>query len=190
MAEITQRMQASAAVARKAAAEGIVVLQNKDHLLPVAQGTKAALFGIGQVHTIKGGTGSGEVNNLKSVNILEGLRSVYALNEDLAAKYQAWADTHAMVKQGLFAGGESKNYNEEMPLDDVDLAAIAAETEVAFFVVSRIAGEGEDMEAKQGTIFLTDVEDAALKAVAKAFDKTVLLLNTAAIWRSQTIPIS
>ena len=106
--ELTARMQANAAVARKTASEGMVLLKNDDHLLPLKDGTKLAVFGIGQVYTIKGGTGSGEVNNLKSVNILEGLEACSALtvDETVAEVYRKWTETHEPAKQGLFARGQ------------------------------------------------------------------------------------
>ena len=58
-------------VAYEAACEGIVLLKN-DGALPV-QTKKIALYGPGASMTIKGGTGSGEVNERHSVTILEGL---------------------------------------------------------------------------------------------------------------------
>ncbi len=178
--EITPRMKASAAVARKAAVEGIVLLKNQEHLLPLAAGTKIALFGVGQIYTIKGGTGSGEVNNLHSVNILEGFqKSSLTVDAGLAESYAAWTKSHPPVKQGLFAGAESRNYNDELPVENLDMDAISGRNDAAVVVISRIAGEGEDMEAKKGTIYLTDVEDAMVKAVSKAFSKVILVLNTA-----------
>ena len=54
-----------------AALEGIVLLEN-DGCLPVKPG-KIALYGAGADMTIKGGTGSGEVNVRHAVSILEGL---------------------------------------------------------------------------------------------------------------------
>lgn len=41
--------------------------------LPI-QGKRVALYGAGATHTIKGGTGSGEVNERHSVTVLEGMK--------------------------------------------------------------------------------------------------------------------
>ena len=49
-------------VAREAAAEGMVLLENCEHILPLQPGSKVALYGSGAVKTIKGGSGSGDVN--------------------------------------------------------------------------------------------------------------------------------
>ena len=63
-----------AAVSRKAAAEGMVLLKNEGHLLPIRQGGRIALFGAGASRTVKGGTGSGDVNERDSVSIWRGLK--------------------------------------------------------------------------------------------------------------------
>ncbi len=62
------------AIARAAAAEGIVLLEN-DGLLPIRAWQKAAVYGSGVAHIIKGGTGSGDVNVREIVSIPEGLRA-------------------------------------------------------------------------------------------------------------------
>ena len=68
------RETAHAALARKAAAAGIVLLRN-DGVLPLAPDKPVALFGAGAGHTVKGGIGSGDVNNRANVSIYEGLRT-------------------------------------------------------------------------------------------------------------------
>ena len=55
-------------------AEGIVLLEN-DGVLPLQAGARIALYGFGARYTIKGGTGSGSVNNRSNVSIDEGLRN-------------------------------------------------------------------------------------------------------------------
>ena len=59
---VTKRELENRKVARKAAAEGMVLLKNEGQLLPLKEGTKVALYGVGASRTIKGGTGSGDVN--------------------------------------------------------------------------------------------------------------------------------
>ena len=48
-----------AQAARKAQAEGIVMLENRDSALPLLPGSRIALFGRTQFHYYKSGTGSG-----------------------------------------------------------------------------------------------------------------------------------
>ena len=62
-------------VARRAAAEGIVLLKNEDHILPLKAGSKVALYGAGAGRTIKGGTGSGDVNERERVSVFQGMKN-------------------------------------------------------------------------------------------------------------------
>lgn len=59
------------AVARRAAADGIVLLKNENHVLPIDINCPVALYGAGASHTIKGGTGSGDVNERECVSIYQ-----------------------------------------------------------------------------------------------------------------------
>ena len=59
---------------RRAAAEGMVLLENRDNALPLRQGEAVALFGNGSVDYVKGGGGSGIVYAPYVRNFYEGLR--------------------------------------------------------------------------------------------------------------------
>ena len=60
-------------IAREAAAEGFVLLRNREGILPLSLKKPIALYGAGAEKTIKGGTGSGDVNSRPTVSIREGL---------------------------------------------------------------------------------------------------------------------
>ena len=69
--------------ARRAAAEGFVLLRNRNGLLPVEKGSRIALYGAGAGRTIKGGTGSGDVNERDSISIYQGLvRAGYEITSE------------------------------------------------------------------------------------------------------------
>ena len=80
-------------VARDAAAQGIVLLANNG-ALPVKPGSRIALFGSGARLTVKGGTGSGDVNERRVVPVEQGLAD---------AGYQitsgSWLDDYDAVYQ-------------------------------------------------------------------------------------------
>ena len=69
--EVSEREKRNLEVAYRAACESMVLLKNEG-VLPL-QTKKIALYGPGVTRTIKGGTGSGEVNERHSVTILEGM---------------------------------------------------------------------------------------------------------------------
>ena len=48
------------ALSRKVAGEGMVLLKNENHALPLKKGCKVALFGRGSADYVKGGGGSGD----------------------------------------------------------------------------------------------------------------------------------
>ena len=74
-------------IANIAASEAIVLLKN-DGILPL-KSEKIALFGSGARKTIKGGTGSGEVNERYSVSIYSGL-----LNKGFKITSNRWLDDY------------------------------------------------------------------------------------------------
>ena len=78
-----------AGFARRAAAEGMVLLKN-DRLLPLELPMSIALFGGGAVRTVKGGIGSGDVNNRESISIYRGLKTAGAVitSEDWLTDYE------------------------------------------------------------------------------------------------------
>ena len=82
-------LKAHAEVARKAAAEGMVLLKNNGIALPIKKSNKVSLFGNTQIETIKGGTGSGDVNAAYTVSIADGLKAEgYQINQNLFNTYK------------------------------------------------------------------------------------------------------
>ena len=66
-----------AEVAREAAADGMVLLENSRGTLPLSAGDTVSVFGRGQTEYCKSGTGSGGLVNVTYVtNILDSLRAV------------------------------------------------------------------------------------------------------------------
>ena len=94
---VTERERENLQVAYRAACEGVVLLKN-DGALPLTTKT-VALYGPGASMTIKGGTGSGEVNERHSVTVLEGLR-----NRDFTIATEKWlADFEAFYAEAKAA---------------------------------------------------------------------------------------
>lgn len=181
----TEREVASKKVARDAVAQSIVLLKNENNTLPLLpNGDKVnlAVFGLGQIYTIKGGTGSGNVYNLGTVNILEGLNNCKKLNVDkeLSKKYENWALNHETKTVEGFL--KPKAYcNPEMPIDDIDLKVLAKRNDAAIIVISRLSGEGADRSLVKGDYYLQDSEQEIIDKVSSEFNKVILVLNVAGI---------
>ena len=181
------REQENAALARQAAAAGIVLLKNRG-VLPLNPGAPVALFGAGAGRTVKGGTGSGDVNNRASVSIWQGLKEagVPLTSEDWLADCEArytraredWrAQVLAAAKQvdNPFDAYSARPFAlpEGRTIRPQDLKGAKA----ALYVISRIAGERKDRRLEPGDYYLSDAERADLQTLDESGLPVVLLLN-------------
>ena len=193
--ETSRRERANRIVAKKAAEEGIVLLKNEGRLLPLEKGKRLALFGSGAGRTIKGGTGSGDVNERSSVSVAEGLE-----NAGFAVTTKSWIEDYERAymdarnewKQTILKeaeGGDAEIFFQTyakhafripsgrmMTEEEVK----EADTDTALYVISRIAGEGADRFAEKGDYYLTDAEEEQIAFVCSHFAHVVLLINTGA----------
>ncbi len=107
-----------AQTARAAVAEGIVMLRNEGHMLLLGEGEKITLFGRGQFHYYKSGTGSGGMVNTSHVTgIREALEdSSFVLNKELETVYRDWLEENPF-DAGIGWAGEPW-FQKEMPLTE------------------------------------------------------------------------
>lgn len=164
----------------RAVSEGIVMLKN-DGTLPLKKGGRAAVFGRIQLHYYKSGTGSGGMVNVsKVVGITDGLiEAGYDIDKSLLEVYQKWDDQHPF-DPGEGWGSEPWS-QEEMPLTDDIVRESAQCSDTAIVIIGRTAGEEMDNRIEKGAFLLSDLEEDMLKKVTSAFDRTVVLLNTAGL---------
>lgn len=175
----------NAAVTRKAAAEGMILLKNEGNALPFANKQKeVSLFGVTSYAWITGGTGSGSVNNKHTVSLLEGLNAAgYKLDKELADLYTPHAEKEAAAekenrkKRGILALPERL---PELKMDDALIAKKAATSEIAFVTLGRNSGEGGDRVVDNDFNLATE-EIQMLDKISKAFHakgkKVVVILN-------------
>ena len=170
------------ALARRAAAEGVVLLENRGKVLPFASGARLSVFGRIQSHYYKSGTGSGGMVNTPPVpTIPEALAESgrVTVNEELQKVYADWEETHPFDPgQGW---GQEPWAQEEMPVTAELCQKMAGCSDVALVILGRNAGEDRDSRDSDGAYRLSPLERQLLSRVRQAFSAMVVVLNTAAI---------
>ena len=184
------------ALARKAAAEGMALLKNEDHVLPLKEGSTVALYGAGAGKTIKGGTGSGDVNERESVSVLQGMKNAgfQITTEDWIKSYdKIYTDARQAWKEDILSrcggtGGDVMDFFTVysttpfiMPTGDpVRKPAEGENTDTAVYVLSRIAGEGSDRTAGEGDYYLKKDEHQMLTDICKYYKNVIVVINAGA----------
>lgn len=187
------------ALSRQAAQEGMVLLKNRENLLPLASGCRVALFGKGSFDYVKGGGGSGDVTAAYTRNVYDGLKGEgVSLYEPLSDFYR----DYAARRYGL---GDVPGLMAEPELPQALADEAAGHADVAVIVLSRFSGEGWDRQPvlyqepdypwpdelampkkamsifPEGDFYLTDAERRMIEQVCNAFSQVVLVLNTGGV---------
>ncbi len=183
-------------IARVAATEGMVLLKNENAILPIPKGTAVALYGAGAAHTIKGGTGSGDVNSRGTVSILEGLtnagyrivtkRWLDAYDEAYEAARAQWRDAVWQKEARMRETDDSGfpfffAYSETPFVFPVGDLPEKEDAEIAVYVLSRQAGEGKDRINGGGDFVLSEQEAQIIERMCALYPHVVLVLNTGGI---------
>ncbi|MCR5177936.1 MAG: glycoside hydrolase family 3 C-terminal domain-containing protein [Lachnospiraceae bacterium] len=185
-----------------AAGEGIVLLKN-DGALPLAGGTRVALFGKATFDYVKGGGGSGDVNVSHTVNIYDGLKAF----PDWIRVSEATIPFYRGHVEKELAEGKLPGFVSEPALPGDLLKKAAAEADVAIISICRYSGEGWDRKTDQsvrgesvggpgaedqsamlferGDFYLSKAEQALVAGVKKAFSRVVVLLNVGGVIESE-----
>lgn len=162
------------------------VLLKRSGAFPLPTAGKIALYGSGVRKTIKGGTGSGEVNSRYYDTVEAGFEQV-----GFTVTTKAWLDGYDRVVEKaqqefnrqlrlkakeqhtnvmlLAMGAVLPEPEYELPLD--------AEGDAAIYVLSRISGEGTDRQPKPGEIQLTSTELRDIRTLSQKFERFMLVLN-------------
>ena len=191
---VSQRETEHMSLVRKLAGECIVLLEN-DGTLPLQKGGSLALYGSGARQTIRGGTGSGDVNARVSVSVEQGLKNAGfcittgdwldrqdAGYEQARRDYFDWAPRYAR-EQGIseFLAYFSHPFQVIPPVPVTEKDITASETDTAVLVISRTSGEGADRRNRRGDYLLYEEEKALLKQLGSAYARLILVLNTGGV---------
>ncbi len=164
-----------------------IVLLKKNGDFPLKEASEIALYGNGGRLTVKGGTGSGEVNSRFFVNCEEGLE-----DRGFTVRTKDWLDHYDEIRKGLktdFIKEIKKQARQHhtmpilegmgkvMPEGEYQLP-IEECCETAVYVLSRISGEGNDRQAQRGDFLLTETEKKDLYILKQKYKKFLLVLNT------------
>ena len=193
--EIQSREIEHRKIARRAAAEGIVLLKNEDHILPLKQGSSVAIYGAGAGKTIKGGTGSGDVNERENVSVFQGMKNAgfHVTNEAWIESYekiydkarQDWKDD---ILSRTGEGADTMDFFAVysttpfvMPAGDpITKPADGENTDTAVYVLSRVAGEGADRNVDKGDYYLNDEEYQMLADICEYYRDVIVVINAGA----------
>jgi len=189
----SQREIEHRALARRAAAEGMVLLRN-DGVLPLID-KKIALYGAGARMTVRGGTGSGDMRERYSVSIEQGLRNagfeipntkwMDRFDDQYQKEKEAWrAGIEQKIKwYGPFQVQKMFDIIHRTPFrfpigGRVQEDELTGEASAAIYVVARQAGESNDRRLEKGDFLLADVEYENIKTLAAHYPKLLVVINS------------
>ena len=145
-------------------------------------------MGIGAEKTIKGGTGSGDVNNRQNITIYEGMEEsgIRITSRDWLDDYEhRYQKARLIWKEKILE--EAKHVNnpfdayasnpfimpEGRPVSEMDIQ----EAEIVVYVISRISGEGKDRRLEKGDYYLSEREEKDILFLNSRSVPIVLLIN-------------
>ncbi len=192
-------------LSRAAASEGMVLLKNENRVLPLAGGTKVALFGKATADYVKGGGGSGDVTVPYVRSLLDGFRikqkeGKVEILESLAGFYETY------VKE-QYEKGEQPGLFAEPELPEELLEEAKAYTDTAILSICRFSGEGWDRKTvktdsyqlnpdeekmfnlseslfEDSDFCLTHAERRLVQRVTENFDKVIIVLNVGGMFET------
>ena len=166
------------------------VLLKSDGTFPLEGPCAIAVYGSGARNTIKGGTGSGEVNSRYSATIEQGLSEA-----GFTVTTGAWmdgydgakSDAKAAFMKAMKAEAKQRHQNVMMiimgrtPDEPEYNLPLSGEGDTAIYVLSRISGEGADRDPVSGSILLSETEIRDILACSEKYEKFMLVLNVGGV---------
>lgn len=184
-------LKAHAALTRKSAVEGMVLLKNDGNALPFQNVKTVALFGVNSYDFLTVGVGSGHVNSPYTINMQEGLKNAgISTTQILSNIYRKYID-YANEK---FQVDRTPSQWYFLPLlghpkyDEINISKQCIETEVknadaAFVTIARQAGEGYDRS--EADFNLSKEEMNLLQNVCDVFHKNnkkvIVIINSGSV---------
>lgn len=167
-----------------------MVLLKSDGSFPLDAPGKVALYGNAARKTIKGGTGSGDVNVRHYPSVEEGLE-----NAGFTITSKGWLDAYddviSKASKEFKAGIKAKIAAEGLSAIMLGIGAIMPEPEyylpldgegdTAVYVLGRNSGEGSDRSPEKGNLELADTEIRDILTLQKQYKRFLLVLNVGGV---------
>ena len=178
----------------RALAPECMVLLRSNGAFPLTEPGEIALFGSGARHTIKGGTGSGDVNSRHVTTIEEGLETA-----GFTIVTRPWLEAYDRIRlqayQDFIAGIRAEAAERGVPAIMVGMGSVMPEPEytipldiqagtdphAAVYILSRTSGEGSDRSPEAGDLRLTDTEIRDILDLNGRFKRFLLVLNVGGV---------
>ncbi len=163
--------------------EGMVLLENKDNTLPLAEGTKINLLGYCAYNPHYSGSGSGSVDGADAVSIVSSLETAgFELNEnlvnaDIFPDLPEDTNPYGWNDGDIFLGDPSIDTYS----GDISFESQKEYSDTAVVVLGRGGGEGYDLTqyTEGDALALSDEEKDLLSKATESFGTVVVVLNCA-----------
>lgn len=186
---LSEREIRGAEISKRAAREGMVLLKNRNHVLPLKP-DKMVLLGNGAVRTVRGGTGSGDPFNgglsgggdseveqspRYNIHILPAIKKTGCeiVNESALIKH---TEEYDKARREYVGNVFSVFTFPEQDLSREELAEYRRVCDTAVYVISRNAGEGND-RSLENDYNLTEEEKKNLSLARETFTCFIVILN-------------
>lgn len=182
-------MNSARTLAKKVQAEGTVLMTNKNNALPFAKNSKVTFFGYNTVDMALGGTGSGGVSPSagRKIDLVKACENKIDMNKTIYDFYQQKYDDKVGFVETTGWGGTTLNFRTVNKVNEISANDFTQEVknsfdsynDVAIFVMTRIGGEGSDLNVSNSYLTLSDEEKSVLQAIKDGnFKKRIVLVNT------------
>lgn len=193
--QISEREKRNMERSRKIASQGMVLLENNGVLPLIGKPGRIALFGNGARATVKGGTGSGDVNSRFIVNVEQGLKEAGFevttdswLNRYDETVQQSEEAYYEKMRQELTEKGPAvfleiltDPFHAPETVSVLDEDILNSGTDTAVYVLSRNSGEGRDRQDVPGDYELLEEEKTAIHKLAASYSKFIVVLNVGGV---------
>ena len=184
-------------LSKDAAKEGMVLLKNDQHVLPLQAGAKVALFGKATFDYVKGGGGSGDVTVAYTRNLYEGIKAL----KGRISVYEELADFYRENVKEQYKAGRVPGMTIEPQVPQELLQKAKAYTDTAVISICRFSGEGWDRKSivetenkniwaseeemarrsaeifEDGDFYLTHAEQEMVNTVKQNFARVIVVMN-------------